>query len=66
MAAAAAACQVVVNVFSEKEKAFYGVEKFWAAGQAMDLSQVVVPNSPATAWGADDEGVTRLSQAEAG
>ena len=35
------------------------MEKFWAAGQAMDLSQVVVPNSPATALGAEDEGAAQ-------
>jgi len=35
---------VVVNVFSEKERAFYQIEKFWAAAQRLDLSGVVTPD----------------------
>jgi ribosome-associated protein len=36
--------EVVINVFSEKERDFYGVEKFWAAAQTLDLSDVILPN----------------------
>lgn len=49
----------MVNIFSEKEKAFYGVEKFWAAGQEMDLSKVIVPNTPGVEWGGEDEGAAQ-------
>ena len=36
---------VVVNVFSEQQRDFYGIEKFWAAAQPLDLSDVVTPDS---------------------
>ena len=48
--------EIVVNVFSEQEREFYQVEKFWAAGQSLDLSDVLIPNlapSP-SAGGASD------------
>ncbi|KAL1499634.1 hypothetical protein AB1Y20_011833 [Prymnesium parvum] len=41
--------EVVVHVFAEKQRDFYGIEKFWAAGQPLDLSGVLVPNSEAAA-----------------
>lgn len=47
--------QVVVNVFSEKERQFYGLEKFWAAAQVMDLSGVVIPNTASEAGGEERE-----------
>ena len=37
---------VVVNVFSQEQRDFYGIEKFWAAGQPLDLSDVVSANAP--------------------
>ena len=63
---------VVVNVFSEEQRQFYGVEKFWAAGQPLDLSDVVTPDAPAAApvdsavvdeiddWELDDEDIWSL------
>lgn len=37
---------VVVNVFSEAQRDFYSLDKFWAAGQELDLSGVLTPNAP--------------------
>ena len=34
---------VVVNVFSEAQRDYYGIEKYWAAAQPLDLSEVLVP-----------------------
>jgi ribosome-associated protein len=46
---------VVVNVFSEAQREFYGIEKYWAAGQALDLSGVLSPSGPETAAQKEDE-----------
>ena len=37
---------VVVNVFSEAQREYYGIEKYWAAGQPLDLSDVLTPSAP--------------------
>lgn len=37
---------VVVNVFSEDQRDFYGIDKFWAAAQVLDISKVITPNTP--------------------
>eukprot|EP00967_Tisochrysis_lutea_P151382 scaffold294377_cov27-Tisochrysis_lutea.AAC.1 len=44
---------IVVNVFSPEEREFYGIEKFWSAGQQLDLSDLVSP--PASAGEAEFE-----------
>ena len=49
---------VVVNVFSEQQRDFYGIEKFWAAAQPLDLSDVVTPDS-ATSPGWEAAGARR-------
>ena len=36
---------VVVNVFSEAQREYYGIEKYWAAGQPLDLSDVLMPSA---------------------
>lgn len=36
---------VIVNVFSEREREFYGIEKIWSAAQPLDLSDVLQPNN---------------------
>lgn len=46
---------VVVNVFGVQERAFYGLDKFWAAGQPLDLSEVLLPSTDSSA-GFDEEG----------
>ncbi len=33
--------EVVVNVFSEKERSFYQMERFWSSAQPLDLSDVI-------------------------
>ena len=40
---------VVVNVFSEAQRDFYGIEKYWAAAQPLDLSDVLTPSAPEAA-----------------
>ena len=35
---------VVVNVFSEEQRDFYNLDKFWGAAQFLDLSDILVPN----------------------
>jgi ribosome-associated protein len=40
---------VVVNVFSDAQRQFYGIEKFWAAAQPLDLSDVLTPDGPEAA-----------------
>lgn len=35
---------VVVNIFSEEQREFYSLDRFWAAAQPLDLSGVLVPN----------------------
>lgn len=37
---------VVVNIFSEDQREYYGIDKFWIAAQQLDLSDVLVPNLP--------------------
>ena len=37
---------VVVNVFSEEQREYYALDKFWSAGQPLDLSGVLTPNAP--------------------
>ncbi len=57
---------VVVNVFGEREREFYGMERFWKAAQDLDLSDVLVPNDAAgmdggdegaAGWGEDEDDV---------
>ena len=50
---------VVVNIFSEESREFYGIDKYWAAAQPLDLSGVLTPDAPdatpdAAAADADD------------
>ena len=40
---------VVVNIFSEDAHEYYGIEKYWSAAQALDLSGVLTPDAPAGA-----------------
>ena len=47
---------VVVNIFSEAQRDFYGIEKYWAAAQVLDLSNVLVSTGPEAAVDAASTG----------
>ena len=40
---------IIVNVFDEASRDFYGVEKYWGGAQALDLSDVLQPDAPEAA-----------------
>ena len=46
---------VVVNVFSEAQREFYGIDKYWAAGQPLDLSGVLTASGPEAELAAAEE-----------
>jgi len=46
---------VVINIFSEDQREFYGIDKYWAAAQSLDLSDVLTPNAPEASTEASEE-----------
>lgn len=56
--------EIVVNVFSEQERSFYAMEKFWAAAQLLDLSDVLIPDlapSPSAIDAPDESDIWALT-----